>query len=77
MNSLICNWFDDWGRAIRDGLGQTWMIVLIVVFAGMTLYLLQNVLRASISKTKIVFKWGQLFLMIVFLLFTIWFCCII
>lgn len=74
MKSLLCNWFDDWGRAIYDGLGRTWLIILIVLFSFISLYLLQNILRASINKSKIVIKWGQIILLIIFVLFTIWFC---
>jgi len=73
MTSLLCNWFDDWGRSIRAGLGETWLIVLIVVFSFIALCLLQNIFRASINKTKFVFKWGQLILLIIFVLFIIWF----
>lgn len=70
---LMLNWFTDLGRNIKTGLGDTWMIVLLVVFSFMAVYLTQNVLRASINKTKIVLKWGQIFFAIIFLLLTIWF----
>lgn len=73
MLSLLCNWFDDWGRAIREGLGTGWLIALIVVFSCIALYLMQNILRASINKTKIVIKWGQLILLAIFILFIVWF----
>lgn len=73
MNSLMLNFIEDWGRSIRNGLGETWTIILAVLFLVIALYLIQNVFRASINKTKIVFKWGQIFFMIVFSLFSIWF----
>ena len=73
MQSLMCNWFEDWGRVIKDGLGQFWLIVLIVVFASISLLFLSNILRASVNKSKIVIKWGQLILLAIFLFFTIWF----
>ena len=72
--SLICNWFDDWGIAIKEGLGQTWMIVLLALFSFVALYLLQDILRASINKTKIVVKWGELFFLAIFVFFIVWFC---
>ena len=72
--SLICNWFDDWGIAIKEGLGQTWMIVLLALFSFVALYLLQDILRASINKTKIVMKWGELFFLAIFVFFIVWFC---
>lgn len=74
MNSLLLNWFDDWGRAIHDGLGNTWLIVLICVFAVCSLWLLKNILSASINKTKMKIKWVQIIFLIIFVLFTIWFC---
>ncbi len=72
--SLLCNWFDDWGRAIKIGLGETWLIILICLFSVVALYLLQNILRASINKTKIVIKWGQIIFLIILVLFIVWFC---
>ncbi|MBP3344895.1 MAG: hypothetical protein J6K97_01680 [Clostridia bacterium] len=70
---LMANWFTDLGRKVQARLGETWMIILLCIFVFMTLYLAQNVLRASINKTKITFKWGQTFFLIIFLLLTIWF----
>ena len=72
--SLVCNWFDDWGLAIKEGLGETWMIVLLALFSFVALYLLQDILRTSINKTKIVVKWGELFLLAIFMFFIVWFC---
>lgn len=77
MVSLLSSFITDWGRSIREGLGQTWTIILAVIFVMFALYLMQNVFRASINKTKIVFKWGQIFFMIVFTLLAIWFLTII
>lgn len=73
MNSLLSSFITDWGRSIKSGLGGTWTIILAVIFLVLALYLIQNVFRASINKTKIVFKWGQIFFMIVFSLLSIWF----
>ena len=70
---LLCNWFTDLGRSVQQALGQTWIIVLLCLFACITIWLMQNILRASINKTKIVFKWGQIVLLIIFTLLTIWF----
>lgn len=75
--SLLCSWFDDWGRAIKNGLGQTWLIILIVAFTFVAMLLLQSILRASINKTKFKIKWGQIFLLIIFVLFIVWFCFLI
>ena len=78
MVSLMCNWFTDWGRAIREGLGETWLMVLIALFVGLTMFLLYSVFLSQLIKPradrKFKIKWGQLFFAIVFILFTIWFC---
>lgn len=73
MNSLLCNWFDDWGRTIRNGLGNTWMIIFIVAFVSIALCLLISIFKASVNKTKFVIKWGQIIFFIIFVLFAIWF----
>lgn len=73
MKSLLSSFITDWGISIKEGLGETWTIILAVIFLVFALYLFQNVVRASINKTKFVFKWGQIFFLIVFALFSIWF----
>ncbi|MBO5022359.1 MAG: hypothetical protein J6C53_02650 [Clostridia bacterium] len=73
MINVLCNWFHDWGVAIKDGLGETWLIILLVAFSVIALGLLSNILRASINKTKFVIKWGQILLLAVFILFIVWF----
>lgn len=73
MKGLLSSFITDWGISIKEGLGETWTIVLAVLFLVFALYLMQNVFRASINKTKIVFKWGQIIFMIIFALFSIWF----
>ena len=70
---MLCNWFTDLGRSISESLGQTGVIICIAVFSVFGILLMSNVLRASINKTKIVIKWGQLFFSIIFILLTIWF----
>ena len=70
---LMLNWFTDLGIKVKTGLGSTWMIILLLVFSFLAVFLIQNILRASINKTKVVFKWGQIFFAIIFLLLTIWF----
>ena len=54
--SLICNWFDDWGRTIQNALGKSWVIVLFAAFLFISLCCLAAILRASIGKTKLVFN---------------------
>lgn len=73
MNSLLCNWFDDWGRSIKNGLGTSWLIVLIILFAFISFYLIFNIFKASVNKTKLAFKWGQILFLIIFVLFIVWF----
>ena len=70
---MLCNWFTDLGRSISSSLGQTGVIICIAIFSTFGILLMSNVLRASINKTKIVIKWGQLIFAIIFILLTIWF----
>ena len=69
----MLNWFTDLGLTVKTGLGETWLIVLMCIFACLALYLMQNVFRASIGKAKIVFLWGQIVFMVIFTLLAIWF----
>lgn len=73
MNSLLCNWFEDWGRAIKSGLGTAGVVTLLVVFSVIALLLVYRLCKAAINKPKVVIKWGQLILLIIFVLFIIWF----
>lgn len=73
MNSLLCNWFEDWGRAIKHGLGSAGVIIFLVAFSCVALFLLFSIIKATVNKTKIVVKWGQLILLVIFILFIIWF----
>ena len=72
--SLICNWFDDWGRTIQNALGKSWVIVLFAAFLFISLCCLAAILRASIGKTKLVFKWGIIILFIISTLLAVWAC---
>ena len=73
MNSLICNWFEDWGRTIKSGLGTNWMIVFLVAFSLVAIFLFCSIISAAIKKPKITIKWGQLIFLVIFILFIIWF----
>ena len=73
MNSLLCNWFDDWGRTIKNGLGTTGIVIFLVAFACVSLLLLYSIIKGAMFKSKIVIKWGQLILLAIFILFIIWF----
>ena len=77
MVSILCNVFDDWGMSIKNGLGEKWLLILAIAFACIALFMLYSVaissLKKSIRKNKFVFKWVQLFFMIVFAFFSIWF----
>lgn len=81
MNSLLCSWFDEWGRAIGDGLGRTGLIIFIVAFVAIMMFMLYNIFLAQIFKPradrKFKIKWVQLIFVIILGLFTVWFCYII
>ncbi len=71
--SLLCGWFQDWGLAIKNGLGQTGLIVMLVVLGCLALMISWNILKASLGKTKIKILWGQIFILIIIILFLAWF----
>jgi len=73
MNSLLCNWFDDWGRAIKSGLGSIGIIIFLVAFSCLALFLGYKLIKASFNKPKIKIKWAQLILLIICILFIVWF----
>ena len=56
MNSLLCNWFTDWGRSIKEGLGSVGMIICLVAFSCMALFLGFKMIKASFNKPKFVTK---------------------
>lgn len=71
MNSLLCNWFDDWGRAIKSGLGTAGVVVFLVVFSIIAFYLFFLIVKAAVTKAK--FKWLKTILLAIFILFIVWF----
>ncbi len=77
MNSLLLSFIDDWGRAIGQGLGRTWLIVFIIVFLAITLFMFTNIFIRQVAKSKFKFKWIQMIFMVIFALFTVWFCIIL
>ncbi len=74
MNSLLCNWFDDWGYQIIDGLGQMGLIIFIVIFLLLICYFSYTILFKQIPKAKYKIKWVQIIFLVIVILFTIWFC---
>lgn len=73
MNSLLCDWLTDWGRAIKSGLGTAGVVIFLVAFSCIALYLSYSIIKAGFNKPKVIIKWGQLILLAIFILFIIWF----
>lgn len=77
MTSLLLNFFDDWGVAIYNGLGRTWVLILAIIFACLALFMLQSLfvsmLKHSIRKNKFIFKFFQFLFMVIFVFFAVWF----
>ena len=71
--SMLCGWFQDWGRAIKEGLGHTGLIVMLVILGSLALLVSWNILKASLGKTKVKILWGQIFILIIVILFIVWF----
>lgn len=74
MKGLLLNFIDDWGISIREGLGQTGLLILIVVFCFLAMCLLFSIIKGFIAKNKVKIKWGHIFLTVLLVLFIIWFC---
>ncbi len=71
--SLLCGILQDWGLAIKNGLGQTGLIIALVMLGALALMIAWNILKASLGKTKIKILWGQIVLLIIIILFIAWF----
>ncbi len=77
MTSLLCNWFDDWGRNIKSGLTITGIIVFLVAFFCFGVLLFYGIIKRALVANKNRIAWGLIFLLIIDILFFIWFCIII
>ena len=75
MTSLLCNWFDDWGRAISRGLGTTGLIIMIILTAAIAIGLIWGITRRGLGiyVFKSYFSWAMIFLFVIDVLFLIWF----
>lgn len=74
MKSLLLNFIDDWGISIREGLGQTGLLILIVGLCFLAFCFLVSIIKGFLEKNKVKIKWGQIFLTVLIVLFIIWFC---
>lgn len=75
MTSLLCNWFDDWGRAISKGLGDTGLTIMIILFTAIAIGLIWGIVRRGLGVYifKSYFSWAMIFFLIIDVLFLIWF----
>lgn len=76
-SSLLLNWFEDWGRAIKDGLGYTGVVIFMVAFFTMSVCLFYGIVRRLTITTKLKVAWGYIFFLIIFILFFVWFATIL
>ncbi len=77
MTSLLCNWFENWGRSIKSGLGNVGVIIFMVVFFSLAVLLFYGIIRSALIIVKPKIAWGYIFLMVIDILFFVWFCTII
>ncbi|MCI8555527.1 MAG: hypothetical protein HFI85_03025 [Clostridia bacterium] len=77
MGSLLCNWFEDWGRSIRDGLGHTGVIIFLVVFFSLAMLLFYGIIRNATITVKRKISWGYIVMLVIVILFFAWFCTIL
>ncbi len=74
MLSLIAGFFQDVNEWVNLNIGDVGVTILICMLSVIALLLFWNVFRASIGKTKFVFKWGQTLLLIIVILAIVWLC---
>ncbi len=77
MTSLLCNWFDDWGRSIKAGLTNVGVIIFLVAFFCLGVLLIYGIIKKPLAYNKYKIAWGYLFLLIIDVLFFVWFCIIL
>ncbi len=73
MTSLLCNWFDDWGRNIKAGLTTTGVIIFLVAFFCLGVLLFYGIIKQVLVAQKNKIAWGLIFFLIVDILFFVWF----
>ena len=71
--SLLLNWFTNLGRSIKNGLGETGVIICIVVFFAVAACCLYSVIRNALITVKLRVAWPSLIFCIIFILLAVWF----
>ncbi len=56
--NLVKSWFS-------QNVGDVGITIIVCLLAMTALLLFRNLIKAAVGKTKIVIKWGQLFLLII------------
>lgn len=81
MNSLLCNFLKDWGVSIKDSIGETGVLICIIVFACLAFMFFAGICMRAIKKVnkdkKLKIYWLQIIFIIIFVLLTVWFATIL
>lgn len=77
MTSLLCSFLTDWGVSIKNSIGQTGVIICLVVFVCLAFLIFLNMLRDLISKVhrdkKAKIYWFRIIFLVIVILFAVWF----
>lgn len=74
IKSMLGNFFGDINDWVNNNIAGSVKIIIVVVFAMSALFLLANIIKAAVGKTKVKIKWGQLLLLIVLVVAIVWLC---
>lgn len=77
MGSLLCNFLVDWGVSIKESIGETGVIICLVVFAAIAFLIFSNMCIDAVRKVnrdrKFKMYWFRLVFLIIVILFAVWF----
>lgn len=81
MRSLLCNFLVDWGVSIKNSIGETGVIICLVVFACLAFALFANMCVDAVRKVnkdkKFKIFWFRLIFLVIVILFAVWFATIL
>ena len=52
MNSLLCNFLKDWGVSIKDSIGETGVLICMIVFACLAFMFFAGICMGAIRKVN-------------------------
>ena len=81
MRSLLCNFLVDWGVSIKNSIGETGVIICLVLFTCLAFALFANMCVDAVKKVnkdkKFKIFWFRLIFLVIVILFAVWFATIL